>query len=116
MSLPTDQLHGAGELPPLPTDLWWGAHLRETRWQLELYRLLVDPVFLGHGVPHGDGRPVVLMPGFGGGDQTLLVLAVWARGTWRTPLGAVPVDERVVEAALLPGDCTEWLPRPVRGH
>ena len=45
------------------------------RWQLELYRLLVDPVFLGHGVARGDGRPVVLMPGFGGGDQTLRVLA-----------------------------------------
>ena len=30
-------------------------------------------------MPHGDGRPVVLMPGFGGGDQTLLVLAAWLR-------------------------------------
>jgi pimeloyl-ACP methyl ester carboxylesterase len=67
------------ELPPLPTDRWWGHHLRETRWQLELYRLLVDPVFRGSGVPRGDGRAVVLMPGFGGGDQTLLVLAAWLR-------------------------------------
>jgi triacylglycerol lipase len=67
------------ELPPLPTDRWWGDHLRETRWQLELYRLLVDPVFHGRGVPRGDGRPVVLMPGFGGGDQTLVGLAVWLR-------------------------------------
>ena len=29
------------------------------------------PVFIGRGVPRGDGRPVILMPGFGGGDQTL---------------------------------------------
>jgi len=59
MSSPTDRVSGAGELPLLPTDLWWGAHLRETRWQLELYRLLVDPVFLGHGVaPTATGRPV----------------------------------------------------------
>ena len=71
MSSPADQI------PRLPVERWWGEHLRETRWQLELYRLLVDPVFRGRGVPRGDGRPVVLLPGFGGGDQTLLVLAAW---------------------------------------
>ena len=65
------------ELPPLPSDRWWGDHLREIRWQLELARLLVDPVFRGGGVPRGDGRPVILMPGLGAGDQTLLVLAAW---------------------------------------
>jgi pimeloyl-ACP methyl ester carboxylesterase len=74
-----DQPDVKPELPPLPTDRWWGDHLRETRWQLELYRLLVDPVFQGRGVSRGDGRPVVLMPGLGGGDQTLLVLAAWLR-------------------------------------
>ena len=31
------------------------------------------------GVPRGDGRPVILLPGFGGGDQTLLMLAAWLR-------------------------------------
>lgn len=65
------------ELPVVPDERWRGEHLRETRWQLELCRLLVDPVFLGRGVPRGDGRQVVLLPGFGGGDQTLLVLAIW---------------------------------------
>ena len=69
----------ADELPPLPVGRWWGDHLRETRWQLELYRLLVDPVLRGADVPRGDGRSVILMPGFGGGDQTLLVLAGWLR-------------------------------------
>jgi pimeloyl-ACP methyl ester carboxylesterase len=73
MSLLTD------ELPEVPDDRWWGDHLRETRWALELSRLIADPVFHGRGVPRGDGRPVVLMPGFGGGDQTLLVLAAWLR-------------------------------------
>jgi pimeloyl-ACP methyl ester carboxylesterase len=67
------------ELPPLPSGRWWGDHLRETRWQLELYRLLVDPVLWADSVPRGDGRPVILMPGFGGGDQTLVVLALWLR-------------------------------------
>jgi pimeloyl-ACP methyl ester carboxylesterase len=60
---------------------WWGRPLAETRWLLELIRLSVDPLFLGGpGLPRGDGRPVVLMPGFGGGDQTLAVLAGWL---WR---------------------------------
>jgi triacylglycerol lipase len=58
---------------------WWGRPLAETRWTLELSRLLVDPVFTGAGVPRGDGRAVVLMPGFGAGDQTLLVLSAWLR-------------------------------------
>jgi triacylglycerol lipase len=78
----------AEQLPPLPTERWWGDHLREARWQLELYRLFVDPVFCGRGIPLGDGRPVILMPGFGGGDQTLLVLAGWlGRIGYRPHLG-----------------------------
>jgi pimeloyl-ACP methyl ester carboxylesterase len=64
----------------MPEERWWGRPLAETRWQLELARLLVDPVLRGHGVARGDGRPVVLLPGFGAGDQTLLVLAAWL---WR---------------------------------
>src|ERR687891_423447 len=56
---------------------WWGNHPAELRWQLELYRLLADPVFRGRGVPRGDGRPVLLMPGFGAGDYALVVLARW---------------------------------------
>jgi pimeloyl-ACP methyl ester carboxylesterase len=67
------------EPPSLSAEHWRGNHLAEFRWQLELYRLLVDPVFRGGGVPRGDGRPVILMPGFGAGDQTLLVLAAWLK-------------------------------------
>ena len=58
---------------------WLGRPLAETRGWLELGRLLVDPVFYGVGVPRGDGRPVVLMPGFLAGDQTLAVIAAWLR-------------------------------------
>src|SRR4051794_24322206 len=56
---------------------WWGRHLHEMRCQAELARLLVDPVYLGRGVPRGDGRPVVLIPGFLAGDGSLTVMAEW---------------------------------------
>jgi pimeloyl-ACP methyl ester carboxylesterase len=58
---------------------WWGGHLHELRWQLEAGRLLADPVFYGRGVPHGDGRPVLLLPGLFAGDYTLAPLALWLR-------------------------------------
>ena len=65
----------------MPTEArpWLGRPLAELRWQLELARLAADPVFCGRGVPHGDGRPVVLAPGFLAGDYTLLVLRGWLR-------------------------------------
>lgn len=70
------------QLPGAPVEdppRWWGNHLSEVRWQLEMYRMLVDPVFRGQGVPRGDGRPVLLMPGFGAGDYTLFVMGDWLR-------------------------------------
>jgi triacylglycerol lipase len=57
--------------------LWWGRPVAELRWQAELVRLCVDPLFVRGGAPRGDGRPVVLVPGFGGGDWTLAHLAFW---------------------------------------
>jgi pimeloyl-ACP methyl ester carboxylesterase len=67
---------------PLPPELrggrrWWGRPIAETRWQLELLRLVLDPVLYGIGVPRGDSRPVILLPGFLAGDQTLAVMAAW---------------------------------------
>jgi hypothetical protein len=58
---------------------WWGRPVAETRWTLELGRVLADPVWRSVSVPRGDGRPVVLMPGFLAGDQTLLIIAAWLR-------------------------------------
>jgi pimeloyl-ACP methyl ester carboxylesterase len=66
----------AGQIPP---GRWWGDPLGETRWFLEAARLGVDPVWHARGVPGGDGRGVLLAPGFGGGDYTLAALAVWLR-------------------------------------
>ncbi|MGA2012003.1 MAG: alpha/beta hydrolase [Solirubrobacteraceae bacterium] len=56
---------------------WWGRPLAEPRCVLELSRLLGDPVFAGRDIARGDGRPVVLVPGFLAGDQTMAVLAGW---------------------------------------
>ena len=43
----------------------------------EMSALLRDPVFRGRGVPRGDGRPVLLVPGFLSGDWSLTVLSNW---------------------------------------
>jgi triacylglycerol lipase len=45
----------------------------------ELSALLRDPVFRGRGVPHGDGRPVLLIPGFLAGDWTLRIMDSWLK-------------------------------------
>lgn len=65
--------------PAAPAERWWGNHLGEMRWQLELARLLVDPVYRGEDVPRGDGAPVVLIPGFLAGDVSLAVMRGWLR-------------------------------------
>jgi triacylglycerol lipase len=67
---------------------WWGNHPAELRWQFELYRLLADPVFRGRGVPRGDGRPVLLMPGFGAGDYALALMGNWLRRIGYAPFTA----------------------------
>lgn len=43
----------------------------------ELSALLRDPVFRGRGVRHGDGRPVLLIPGFLSGDWSLRMMQSW---------------------------------------
>ncbi len=79
-----DSVEGASPDPAPPGHLgetrrWWGDHIRELRWQAELARLMVDPVFRGQGVPHGDGAPVVLIPGLFAGDGSMEVMALWLR-------------------------------------
>ena len=52
---------------------------REGRVAAEYVRLVRDPVFDGKDVPHGDGRPVLLIPGFLAGDSSMGVMADWLR-------------------------------------
>ncbi len=44
---------------------------------VELGFLWMSPVFLGYGIPRGDGSAVVLVPGFLGTDFTLSQLHAW---------------------------------------
>jgi triacylglycerol lipase len=63
---------------PLPRSSWpplW----REARIGLETAALLRDPVFRGHGVADGRGRPVLLVPGFMAGDGSLVMMAGWLK-------------------------------------
>jgi triacylglycerol lipase len=67
---------------------WWGRHLHELRWQAELGRLVVDPVYRGQGVPRGNGAHVMLIPGFLAGDNSLSVMAEWLRRMGYRPHGS----------------------------
>jgi triacylglycerol lipase len=90
----TDILDDAGLDPAVPADppaeprRWWGRPLAEVRWQAELGRLLMDPVFRGEDVPRGHGMPVLLMPGFLAGDMSLGVLSGWLERMGYGPHGS----------------------------
>jgi triacylglycerol lipase len=81
-------------LSPVPPSLsapaprWWGRHLQEMRWQAELARLLVDPVYRGVGIPRGTGVSVILLPGFLAGDASLAVMGDWLRRIGYTPVAS----------------------------
>jgi triacylglycerol lipase len=51
----------------------------ESRVALETAALLRSPVFRGEGVEDGRGRPVLLVPGFLAGDDSLAVMTRWLR-------------------------------------
>jgi pimeloyl-ACP methyl ester carboxylesterase len=65
--------------PHVRPTLFCGHPIAEHRWQLEVLELLADPVWRGNDVPRGDGAPVLLVPGFLGGDLSLSLLRGWLR-------------------------------------
>jgi hypothetical protein len=84
---------------PIPPGRWWGDHFGEIRWIVEAARQADDPVWYGsRDIPLGDGRAVVLLPGFGGGDYTLAPLAIWLRRIGYRP---------AVCGFVLNADCSE---------
>ena len=54
---------------------------REARFGIEAAALLRDPVFRGDGVTDGRGQPVLLVPGFMAGDDSLALMTRWLRRT-----------------------------------
>jgi pimeloyl-ACP methyl ester carboxylesterase len=67
----------------------------------ELTALVRDPVLRGRGVPHGDGRPVLLIPGFLAGDWTLRVLNSWlGRVGYSTHLSGILLNVQHSERLL----------------
>ena len=77
-----------GPPPSIPTPylppLW-----RESRLGFEAAQLLRSPIWRGVGVAPGEGRPVLLIPGFMAGDGTLATMARWLRanGYWTQRAG-----------------------------
>jgi triacylglycerol lipase len=71
---------GVPHVPPL-----W----RESRVAFEAAQLLRSPVWRGEGVVPGEGRGVLLVPGFLAGDGTLATMAKWLRanGYWTLRAG-----------------------------
>ncbi len=79
-AVPDEVAHASFDPTPPPAGgerRWWGRPFAEVRWQAELARLLVDPIYLGRGLPRGDGTPVLLIPGFLAGEQSLSVMQGW---------------------------------------
>jgi pimeloyl-ACP methyl ester carboxylesterase len=53
----------------------------ELLWTLEWAALQTSPVFAGASVPRGDGRPIIVVPGFLGSYSRLHVLTEWLERT-----------------------------------
>jgi triacylglycerol lipase len=74
---------------PSPTVPHFPPLWRESRLGLEAAQLFRSPVWRGIGVPPGEGRPVLLVPGCMAGDRTLGTMAKWLRanGYWTRRAG-----------------------------
>lgn len=61
-------------IDPLRIPIW-----REGLVAFERAALMRDAVWRGEGIAHGDGGPVMLVPGFMAGDMSLGLMAQWLR-------------------------------------
>jgi triacylglycerol lipase len=69
-----------------PSDGPFSVMIREMLAMVDVAGLFADPVFYGIGAAHGDGKPVVVIPGFLGNDFYLQPLRKWLRCTGYTPI------------------------------
>jgi pimeloyl-ACP methyl ester carboxylesterase len=84
-------LPGVPRVPPL----WM-----ESRAALEAAALRRTAVWRGEGLPDGDGRPVLLIPGFLAGDATLATMTGWLRARgYRTRRAGIRANVACSEAA-----------------
>jgi triacylglycerol lipase len=89
-----------GVLPlPIPVPavppLW-----RESRVAFELAQLMRSPVWRGEGVAPGEGRPVLLIPGFLVGDGSLGTMTRWLRANgYRTSRAGIRLNVACSEEA-----------------
>ena len=67
-------------LQPAEVPLW-----REVLVGVDWLSLRLAPVYYGFGVPHGDGSPVVVVPGFLGTDNYLVEMYYWLRRIGHKP-------------------------------
>ena len=75
----------------------------EGRFYIEYLRLIRDPVFRGVEVPPGNGRPVLLIPGFLAGDWTMRTPFGWLRRVgYRPRMGGVAFNVMYSEVMLRP--------------
>ena len=80
---------------PLAMRLWDPLAVRE------FTALVRDPVLRGRGVPKGDGRPVLLLPGFFSGDLALQFLHNWlSRVGYKSHLSGILLNVQHVERVL----------------
>jgi pimeloyl-ACP methyl ester carboxylesterase len=87
-------------LPPLPRPRAAPPLWRESRIGLEWAGLRRSAVFHGAGVPAGDGRGVLLVPGFLAGDGSLATMTGWLRSAgWRTGRAGIRANIACSEAA-----------------
>ena len=72
---------------------------REALWGLDWLSLRLSPVYLGIGIPHGDGSPVVLVPGFLTTDAYLVEIYFWLQRIGYDPhLSGIGVNADCVHA------------------
>ncbi|MCW2543764.1 MAG: hypothetical protein JWM40_1316 [Frankiales bacterium] len=74
----------AGRNVPLAVQQLGAAALR-VRGPVALTKFLRSEVLAGHGIPHGDGQPVILLPPAAAGDWLMPIMFNWLRRIGYTP-------------------------------
>ena len=88
----------------------WQAQAREALSFRQIASLLMDPIYRGEGVPRGDGRLVVIIPGLFGSD-----LYLWPLRRWISRIGFRPITSGLWINAGCPDRLTstieKWIDR-----